>query len=968
SGTNGNPGFELEVDLFTQSSGQTGIALYNVDGTSSPVLIWSANDYTQFSQVSIAGTNDNGDPDSYLDFFIPWNKITGISSLGITGATNIRFVPTTVMAPKAAIGGPKSDIYGSNDALYPDPNLQYETLLAAMPGFSINQLTATPVGSIPGTGNTQLCTAAPGITSVTNNGGANSKGVVTGTWSKLAISPQTAATITVNLNGVLLTGTTTATSGSTWTFDIPASVTLAAGNKITAQAQASGENRCLSSNTFVVTSCSPSTWAAAALVTPQGDNSSTNYNCFIGTSATTTKGIGGANRNAATWAVFVNEGFSNTTKNSTADQGTTAFTNGGSSTFTAGTAPYWLYSNGCSGGSNMGAGIYTFWYQDANGCKSDVMPVCVIGTGNSTSQVAGTVNVTPTVSPATINAGTTEVTVTGAAGSTISLYFNGEVIATGNIPGTYNSATPASGTITFTNLAFSQNGVVSATSKIIGSTINTSYCIAKSTAQIVAPCITPTPAIIVKESTGLLKAGSAITGTGPTSATIKLYNAANTLLATTTVSGNGSWTTDGAQFSNGFAGLATAGTTYYATAQTICSVSAPSANATTANGSTTARCGSISTTGVTPSTTAVSGTLSGTAVANTLVNLYEDGFLISSFTTSNNSWGPIDVTDKLHPGVGSATGLLTVGVQEPGKEELLCTATTAVTCSGPMTPSYTQQSSNGTTGADATVPRGGTITYTVTNLSPNTFYSVADAATGKPYTSGIWTGSSVTSGSSLSITTYPLTISGAYNGVLKATNVAATSMCSSPGAASIFRVLPVTIVEFKGVRNNKMNLLTWKTALEGNTVSFEIEKSSDGVTFQPIGSVAAKGGSSSYTFTDGQVAAVNYYRLRIVAADLTVTYTRTVLLKENGSSVLLNVVRPNPFENEITVSLSSATRQTVTLILLDAAGRSVARKQVVVQGANDVKLNGLGRLPKGLYVLKVAADGTTFQEKLIKRD
>jgi hypothetical protein len=179
-----------------------------------------------------------------------------------------------------------------------------------------------------------------------------------------------------------------------------------------------------------------------------------------------------------------------------------------------------------------------------------------------------------------------------------------------------------------------------------------------------------------------------------------VYNAANTLLATTAVGVNGQWTTAGATFSGGFTGTAVAGTTYYATAQTTCSVSANSENAVTASGSTTGRCGSISTTGVTSSTTAVSGTLSGTAVANTVVNLYEDGYRIGSFTTGSNTWGPVDVTNKLYAGNGTSTGLLTIGVQEPGKEEQLCPAATAVTCTGPLTPSYTQQSSNGTSATE----------------------------------------------------------------------------------------------------------------------------------------------------------------------------------------------------------------------------------------------------------------------------
>ncbi|NTS39835.1 hypothetical protein HRG84_02875 [Flavisolibacter sp. BT320] len=374
----------------------------------------------------------------------------------------------------------------------------------------------------------------------------------------------------------------------------------------------------------MVTACTPANWAAANLVAPAGDNSSNNYNCFIGATPTTTKGIGGSNRTSAAWTVYVSQETTtgNTiTKNSNVDRGSAAFTNGGTTTFAPSTTPTWFFSNGCSGGSNVGAGVYAFWYQDANGCKSDFTPVCVTGSGSASTQVAGTINVVPTVSPASITTATTSVTVTGAAGSNISLYFNGEVIASGNIPGTYNSTTPTSGTLTFSGLTFSQNGVVSVASKIIGATINTSYCIRKSAAQVVALCTTPSPAITGNSTTGMLTAGNPIMGTGPVGATIKVYNAANTLLATTAVGVNGQWTTNGASFSNGFIGTAAAGVSYYATAQTTCSVSAASVSVTTASGVTAGRCGAITTTGISASTTAISGTLAGTAVAGTVVNI-----------------------------------------------------------------------------------------------------------------------------------------------------------------------------------------------------------------------------------------------------------------------------------------------------------------------------------------------------------
>src|SRR5258708_18865015 len=101
TGSNGNPGFELEVVLQTNFR----IAVYNVDGTNTPVLITSYPISTN-SQISVAATNDGGDPDYFYDFYVPF------SALGISSSPPIRAIATTVMSPLSAIGGPKSDIYG----------------------------------------------------------------------------------------------------------------------------------------------------------------------------------------------------------------------------------------------------------------------------------------------------------------------------------------------------------------------------------------------------------------------------------------------------------------------------------------------------------------------------------------------------------------------------------------------------------------------------------------------------------------------------------------------------------------------------------------------------------------------------------------------------------------------------------------------------------------------------------------
>ncbi|HVF81275.1 MAG TPA: T9SS type A sorting domain-containing protein, partial [Flavisolibacter sp.] len=751
-------------------------------------------------------------------------------------------------------------------------------------------------------------------------------------------------TIYVYINGsTTAAASTTVASGGTWALS---GLTVAAGDLITAKAQAAGESLCLVSNTFRVTNCA----------NPSSRPSTPLLSC----GPAITKGMTGTNKSTG-WTVWVTNTTRNTTDNSSTNTGAIFEPETGISPNIS-----WMYSSGCSGGANMTSGSYRIWYTDANGCQSDPIIACQAGNGGSSLAGSAALIAPVVTSPAVFTVATKSVTGTASAGSTVNLYING--ILAGTAVTTGSISTSATGTFVITGLNVNENDVISLTCEYNTGTISTSYCGSKGVTTYTAGCYTTPPVININATTGQLAIGQPITGTSaePAGTTIKLYNSGNTVLATTTVQANGSWTTTGAIFSNGFTGTAAAGTTYYATAtKSVCS-SLASANAATATSVTSARCGSITTSPIMYTATGISGTLTGTPAAGTAVNLYEDGYVIGSFTTASNNWGPVDVTNKLYSGNGTTTGRLTFGIQESGKEEITCPAAATVTCSGPLLPSYTQQSSNGTTGSGATVPQGGTMTYTITNLSPSTFYSIADAVTGKTYASGVWTTSSTVTSNNIVITTNPLTTSGTYNGVLKATSVTSADMCSTPAANSSFMVLPVTLLDFKAVPNIRANLLTWKTSTEITLHRFEIEKSSDGSSFEEIGKVLATG-AGTYSFTDNNlVSAASYYRLKMIDNDGRLTYSKVIMVKQDNA-ISITAIRPNPFIGEVALQLTVTKNEMVNILLLDEKGRQVVSKKTAVQsGTTTVMLSNLQHLSAGVYLMQIIAGDKTLRQKIVK--
>ena len=79
-------------------------------------------------------------------------------------------------------------------------------------------------------------------------------------------------------------------------------------------------------------------------------------------------------------------------------------------------------------------------------------------------------------------------------------------------------------------------------------------------------------------------------------------------------------------------------------------------------------------------------------------------------------------------------------------------------------------------------------------------------------------------------------------------------------------VLPISLISFEGVKLNRENLISWKTASEMNNAYFTVERSVDGKYFETLIHANGAGISTeikSYSFTDKNFQmGINYYRLR----------------------------------------------------------------------------------------------------------
>ena len=160
-------------------------------------------------------------------------------------------------------------------------------------------------------------------------------------------------------------------------------------------------------------------------------------------------------------------------------------------------------------------------------------------------------------------------------------------------------------------------------------------------------------------------------------------------------------------------------------------------------------------------------------------------------------------------------------------------------------------------------------------------------------------------------------------------------------------ILPIELVSFSGRADDHVNSLEWLTASEANSAFFEVQRSTDGSIFLPIGSVNAAGNSQTtlrYAFDDAQPPSdLAYYRLRMADQDGAEEFSDVIVIQRSGGVLF---VFPNPAATTINV-VQRAAMQGAVVRVSDATGRVVLATWIADDtGTIELRLNGL---PSGHY-------------------
>ena len=208
------------------------------------------------------------------------------------------------------------------------------------------------------------------------------------------------------------------------------------------------------------------------------------------------------------------------------------------------------------------------------------------------------------------------------------------------------------------------------------------------------------------------------------------------------------------------------------------------------------------------------------------------------------------------------------------------------------------------------------------------------------------------------------------------------SLCSAPATVTLTfptqqSSLPVSIVDLAAAYTDNNVLVKWTTTFEQNNDRFEIERSTDGITYKTVGTVKGVGNSGirhDYEFNDEvkrNTVSKNdlYYRLKQVDIDGKASYSKILVVRVYQTKSLQSVsVTPNPAVNDIRINVQLNENSYIAIKVINSSGVEVLRKTTRGNiGANNFTMEGSSQLQTGVYFLEVIINSNErMMVKLIK--
>jgi hypothetical protein len=190
------------------------------------------------------------------------------------------------------------------------------------------------------------------------------------------------------------------------------------------------------------------------------------------------------------------------------------------------------------------------------------------------------------------------------------------------------------------------------------------------------------------------------------------------------------------------------------------------------------------------------------------------------------------------------------------------------------------------------------------------------------------------------------------------------------GASGGAPLLPIELLYIRGEALDQSNKITWASATEENSSHFEVERSSDGITFEMLGIVAANGNTvtnQSYVLLDEKpLQGIGYYRLKMVDLDDTFEYSNIVSVSFNKKNNEIQLsISPNPATDVVHFAISKDEINNAIIEIHSITGQLIFQKMVNKNDTNPrFDWNTEGAV-QGIYIATLTSGNERTMKKII---
>ncbi len=168
-------------------------------------------------------------------------------------------------------------------------------------------------------------------------------------------------------------------------------------------------------------------------------------------------------------------------------------------------------------------------------------------------------------------------------------------------------------------------------------------------------------------------------------------------------------------------------------------------------------------------------------------------------------------------------------------------------------------------------------------------------------------------------------------------------------------VLPVAFTSFYATQQGNGVSINWCVGTEINISKYVVEKSTNTLTFNNVGSISASG-ANTYNWVDNSTTSNDaYYRIKAVETTGSITYSNVLKINANSSKIDVSVA-PNPVtSSSFTLQLNALTKGSYIVSILNTMGQIVYRSTINHAGgiaSENIQLPS--SLQNGVYTLSVS--------------